>query len=389
MTAGPPDDAACLADARAHLAARARAARGRPGPDAEALRARLPRPAQAERSATSPAHDALGRRDAGRQRDVARAARRRAAAPRRRASTGRCRGSRWSACGRLDDLQACVESVVADGVEGDLIEAGAWRGGASILMRATLDSLGDERTVWVADSFQGFPADGRRRGRRPLSAFDFLAVPLEEVRDELRAPRLERGVRFLPGLLRRDAARPRRPALGDRPARRRHLRGRRGSRSSACTRGLTPGGYLIIDDYGSFPGCRRAVDEFRARARDRRADREGRLRPASAGGARATRRSRRARPAGAGRRRGRRAAPRAAAHVPTARELELARERDARARAPGGGGGADRTAAVAAAQAAAGRPAMIVFASSITDPDDVLAASRSPGSAAPRSPTPR
>src|SRR4051812_16297702 len=52
---------------------------------------------------------------------------------------------------RLDDLQACVESVVADGVAGDLVEAGAWRGGASILMRATLDTLGEDRTVFVAD----------------------------------------------------------------------------------------------------------------------------------------------------------------------------------------------------------------------------------------------
>src|SRR5881628_4098632 len=43
---------------------------------------------------------------------------------------------------RLDDLESCVEAVVRDGVEGDLIEAGAWRGGASILIRATLDSLG-------------------------------------------------------------------------------------------------------------------------------------------------------------------------------------------------------------------------------------------------------
>ena len=59
---------------------------------------------------------------------------------------------------RLDDLQRCVESIVGDGIEGDLIEAGAWRGGASMLIRATLDSLGaTDRTVWVADSFQGFP----------------------------------------------------------------------------------------------------------------------------------------------------------------------------------------------------------------------------------------
>ena len=65
------------------------------------------------------------------------------------------RGADWPFSGltmvglkRLDDLQACVESVVADGVEGDVIEAGAWRGGASILARATLDSLGaDDRLV--------------------------------------------------------------------------------------------------------------------------------------------------------------------------------------------------------------------------------------------------
>ena len=78
----------------------------------------------------------------------------------------RAKGSDWPLSGltmvglkRLDDFQACVESVVADGVEGDVIEAGSWRGGASILARATLDSLGaDERTVWVADSFRGLPA---------------------------------------------------------------------------------------------------------------------------------------------------------------------------------------------------------------------------------------
>jgi hypothetical protein len=28
--------------------------------------------------------------------------------------------------------------------------------------------------------------------------------------------------------------------------------------------GLAVGGHLVIDDYGSFEGCRRAVDEFRA-----------------------------------------------------------------------------------------------------------------------------
>jgi len=166
--------------------------------------------------------------------------------------------------GRLDDLQACVETLVADGVDGDVIEAGAWRGGASLLVRATLDALGDDRTVWVADSFQGFPeaADDDAEGLR-LSAFDFLAVPLDEVRKSFARLGCDRGVELVPGFF-ADTL----PALS----------GRRWSliRLDADTYeptrlalaslypGLAVGGYVVVDDYGSFPDCRRAVDEFRS-----------------------------------------------------------------------------------------------------------------------------
>src|SRR4051812_20838633 len=39
---------------------------------------------------------------------------------------------------RLDNLQSCIETVLADQVPGDLIETGVWRGGATIFMRAVL-----------------------------------------------------------------------------------------------------------------------------------------------------------------------------------------------------------------------------------------------------------
>jgi O-methyltransferase len=157
---------------------------------------------------------------------------------------------------RLDDLQRCVESVVADGVEGDLIEAGAWRGGASILIRATLDTLGEDRTVWVADSFAGFPADDE------LDAYDFLAAPLEDVKQSFARLGCDRGVRFAPGFFEQSLP----PLAGERWA-----LVRLDADTYAPTRqalrslypGLAPGGYLILDDYGSFPGCRQAVDEFR------------------------------------------------------------------------------------------------------------------------------
>jgi hypothetical protein len=166
---------------------------------------------------------------------------------------------------RLDDLQACVEAVVRDGVEGDLIEAGTWRGGASILMRATLDTLGAaDRTVWVADSFQGFPLpDGERPDPERLAEIDYLAVAQEDVEANFERLGYGRGVRFLPGFFQETL-----PGLaGERWA---IVRLDGDSYEATWTAlaalypGLTPGGYVVVDDYGALEECRQAVDEFRA-----------------------------------------------------------------------------------------------------------------------------
>src|SRR5437016_351289 len=154
---------------------------------------------------------------------------------------------------RLDDLQACVEAVVRDEVTGDMIEAGSWRGGASLLMRATLDTLdGPERTVWVSDSFEGFPqADGQAADSYDLSAdlagCDFLAVPLEEVKDTFARFGCTKGVEFAPGFFQETL-----PRLRDRRWSIIRLDGDtydsvRVAMASLYP-GLSVGGYLIVDD---------------------------------------------------------------------------------------------------------------------------------------------
>ncbi|HEY2317549.1 MAG TPA: TylF/MycF/NovP-related O-methyltransferase [Solirubrobacteraceae bacterium] len=175
---------------------------------------------------------------------------------------------------RLGDLQRCVETIVAEGVPGDLIEAGAWRGGASILIRATLDSLGAaERTLWVADSFRGFPpadenaaaASSDRELEAHLSRIGYLAPSLDTVRQYFARFGVDGGVRFVPGffeetmdglrggswaLIRLDADTYRATRLS----------------LEALYDGLAPGGYVIVDDYFHpyLPdSCRRAIDEFR------------------------------------------------------------------------------------------------------------------------------
>ena len=57
---------------------------------------------------------------------------------------------------RLDNLEALAEQLRSEGVPGDFIECGVWRGGASIFMRGLLKAHDErDRAVHVVDSFDG------------------------------------------------------------------------------------------------------------------------------------------------------------------------------------------------------------------------------------------
>lgn len=60
---------------------------------------------------------------------------------------------------RLNNLQFCIEDVIKNNIEGDLIETGIWRGGAVIFMKGLLNYYNqNHRIVYCADSFMGCPA---------------------------------------------------------------------------------------------------------------------------------------------------------------------------------------------------------------------------------------
>ena len=71
---------------------------------------------------------------------------------------------------RLDNVRGLIENVLQKGVPGDLIETGVWRGGSTIFMRGVLKAHGiTDRTVWVADSFEGYyPGAQRARDHREV-----------------------------------------------------------------------------------------------------------------------------------------------------------------------------------------------------------------------------
>jgi O-methyltransferase len=172
---------------------------------------------------------------------------------------------------RLDNLHFCVEQVLRDGVPGDFIEAGVWRGGACIFMRAALNVYGDaaRRTIWVADSFEGLPKpDGRYRqddGDTCWTMHQTLAVSLEEVRNNFaKYGLLDDRVSFLKGWF-KDTL----PSAPFEKLAILRLDGDMYSSTMDALNALYPklssGGYAIIDDYGEVESCRHAVDDYRVR----------------------------------------------------------------------------------------------------------------------------
>lgn len=169
---------------------------------------------------------------------------------------------------RLENVQSCIETILADEVPGDLIETGVWRGGASIFMRGVLRALDvTDRRVWVADSFEGLPRPDRRYAADAGDmhhGFSELAVSLEVVQDNFRRyGLLDEQVRFLRGWF-RDTL----PSLaGERWALIR-LDGDMYESTMDALESLYPqlsvGGYVIIDD-GSLGPCRQAVEDYRRR----------------------------------------------------------------------------------------------------------------------------
>lgn len=171
---------------------------------------------------------------------------------------------------RLDNLENCIRDVIRDGIQGDLIECGTWRGGAAIFMRAALEVLGDEkRRVWVADSFRGLPKPDL--SKYPEDAGDLLhsrkqlAIELEEVRRNFeRYGFLDSRVRFLVGWF--DQTLPQAPIESLAVLR---LDADMYKGTIEALEALYPkvslGGFVVVDDYGAMASCRKAVEDFRDR----------------------------------------------------------------------------------------------------------------------------
>jgi len=170
---------------------------------------------------------------------------------------------------RLDNVHECAVDVIRNGVPGDFIETGVWRGGTTILLRGILAAFGDrDRTVWVADSFEGLPPSDVERYPADegiaLSGIKALEVSVDEVKANFaRYGLLDEQVRFLVGWFE--------DTLPSAPVEQLALLRLDGDLYQSTMDALTAlypklsvGGYVIVDDYGGIEACRKAVTDYRA-----------------------------------------------------------------------------------------------------------------------------
>jgi hypothetical protein len=168
---------------------------------------------------------------------------------------------------RLTNLKQLTQRTIDERILGDYIETGVWRGGCCILMRAVLEANQiRDRKVYVADSFAGLPPP--KPDQYPVDAGDTthtyrqLAIPIEQVRSNFATyGLLDDQVVFVPGFFQETL-----PSLEAGPFALIRLDGDMYESTIVALNSLypklSPGGFVIIDDY-NLHGCKAAVDDFR------------------------------------------------------------------------------------------------------------------------------
>jgi len=167
---------------------------------------------------------------------------------------------------RMSHLRRECQRVLHEKVPGDFLEAGVWRGGAAIMMRAVLKAYEvTDRRVIAADTFNGLPLETDAADAaaflRDVAEF---SVPLDEVKAAFhRYDLLDDQVVFLEGPFDR--------TLSAAPTEQLAILRLDGDTYASATESLaalydklSPGGSLIVDDYFLFADYRRGVDEFRS-----------------------------------------------------------------------------------------------------------------------------
>jgi O-methyltransferase len=169
---------------------------------------------------------------------------------------------------RLTNIEHCIRIIKEESIDGDLIETGVWRGGATIFMKAVLNNLNlKNKNVWLADSFKGVPPpkkDFPEDSISELHKHNILNVSKNEVKRNFELyDLLDESIKFIEGWFH--------DTLANTPIEKLSLLRIDCDLYESTFLSLkylypkvSKGGFVIIDDYNAFKFCKKAVLDFRS-----------------------------------------------------------------------------------------------------------------------------
>jgi O-methyltransferase len=162
---------------------------------------------------------------------------------------------------RARALHRAARSAAREGVPGALVDCGVWNGGSTVM----LSRGAPDREVWAFDSFEGLPEPSPEDGESSTGYGGDCLGSEAKLREAFRRYAHPERLHVVRGWF-EDTFVPAKEEIG--PIAVLHADGDwyESVRLTLATfyDQVSPGGYVLIDDYGHWEGARRAVDEFRA-----------------------------------------------------------------------------------------------------------------------------
>ena len=170
---------------------------------------------------------------------------------------------------RLVALYRLSEEVNRLSMPGDFVECGVYNGGSAAIMASFCERTEPKRNIWLFDSFEGLPKPTDKDGDRAPDYEGWCHGDLAKVTrvfQEMRIP--EDRVRVVKGWFQDTFPTVEIPRIAIL-----HIDADWYESVKLCLEkfydSVQPGGYVVLDDYGAWEGCRIAADEFiAARALD-------------------------------------------------------------------------------------------------------------------------
>jgi O-methyltransferase len=161
---------------------------------------------------------------------------------------------------RLQTLWQAARHVIANGIAGDIVECGTYRGGSAGLLG--LATLGAQRKLWLYDSFEGMPTPTANDGHKAANYVGKLACLHQEVSDFLVTLALDQDyLEIVPGWFKDSFQRQLPHSISVLHCDADWYESVKLVLETMYPR-VSEGGYVVLDDFGYWEGCRAAFFDF-------------------------------------------------------------------------------------------------------------------------------